>query len=169
MVVYIYTDGSCCKYGKNAPAHEKHGGWAFCIAENPKSRKILATERGYSSGASSNRMELTAVINAMNYAYATISEIKNLVIITDSKYVSDMVYFGWVEDYKNNNFIKHNGEPVPNGDLWAKFYTIYHKYKFRTMVVDIRWVRGHNGNFYNSYADREAVSARQAMIINDKF
>lgn len=159
---YIYTDGSSNPWRKD-------GGWAFCVTNAQGSKKVLHKDNGYKEGTTNNRMELTAVINSLYYSYFNMSNLKELIIFSDSKYVGNPVYFGWLYDWYQNNWIKSDGEKTKNYDLWDELYHILKRYKFRNIKVEIRWVRGHNGNYFNEYADRLAKKGRYYKKVNNKY
>lgn len=74
-----------------------------------------------------NREELKAVIAAIEF-----SNITNVVatIYTDSMYVINGIH----------------GKNKVNLDLWERFFKVYKKH-------DIKWVKGHSNNKFNSMAD----------------
>ena len=95
-----------------------------------------------------NRMELLAVIVALE----ALKEHGNEVIVrTDSKYVSDAVSKGWLFDWEKKNFNKKK-----NADLWMRFLKVYRKQN-----VKFRWVKGHAGHPLNERCDELAVEAGQ--------
>jgi ribonuclease HI len=52
----IYTDGSC--------DHKNKGGWAAVIIDNKQKKTILS---GFTPSSTNNRMELTAIIEALEW------------------------------------------------------------------------------------------------------
>lgn len=156
---YIYTDGS-------SNPRKKLGGWSFCVTDNPKSKTILGEAQGHAKRTTNNRMELVAVINSLHYAYCNMSNLKALKIYSDSKYVSDPVYYGWITDWRNAGWINLSGEPTKNADLWEDMYQILKRFRFRKIRVDIMWVKGHNGHYFNDRADRLAKKGRYDQKIN---
>lgn len=159
---FIYTDGS-------SNPKKKEGGWAFCVTDEQNSKKVLHEDNGYKGGTTNNRMELTAVINALYYSYFNIPNLKELVVFSDSEYVGNPIYFGWLNDWRKNNWIKSDGSETKNADLWEEMYQILKKYKFRKIQVDVRWVKGHNGHFFNEYVDKLAKKGRYNQEINSNY
>lgn len=91
-------------------------------------------------------MELMAVIVGLEALKIPGS---NVVVYTDSKYVSDSVEKGWVFKWEATGFKKKK-----NRDLWLRFLKIYRQHKVRFV-----WVRGHANNVENEVCDRLAVAA----------
>lgn len=106
---------------------------------------------GGSADTTNNRMELTAVIEALS----ALKEPCEAVITTDSKYVSDSVTKGWLYNWQKKNWIKSGNQPVPNTDLWKKLIPLLEKHK-----VSFIWVKGHAGHSENERCDQLAVIQR---------
>ena len=137
-MINIYTDGACS-------GNPGKGGWgAYIEAENN-----VEELSGYENSTTNNRMELTAVIKALEY----IQNHVEINIFTDSKYVMDGIN-SWIKNWKKNNWKTSNKKPVKNKDLWEKLdsLTINQKIKWT-------WVKGHNGNIGNEKADFLATEA----------
>ena len=160
---FVFTDGS-------SHPIEKSGGWAFIVAEEKSSKEEVHKAYGYGGNeTTNNRMELIAVINSLHYAYVNGKNLKYLTIFTDSQYVSNPIYFGWLKDWRDKNWVNLNGAKTKNADLWEDMHQILKKYKFRGIGIDILWVRGHNGNKLNELADRLANKARKNKVINEVY
>ena len=99
--VDIYTDGAC--KGNPGP-----GGWGAIVV-------FANTEKELSGGEPSttnNRMELTAVIQALSI----LKEPCDVTLTTDSKYIVDAINMGWLDSWKNNGWKKADKKPVLNPD-----------------------------------------------------
>lgn len=134
--VVVYTDGACL----NNPGP---GGWAWII---PGDR--------YGSGdvgeTTNNRMELMA-------ALAAIREVGSpMVIVTDSRYLSDCFEKNWWKKWVANGWLTSDKKPVKNRDLWQPIIEAY-----QSGLVKFSWVRGHAGNLGNEAADQLASKAAQ--------
>ena len=156
---YIFTDGS-------SNPRTKEGGWAFCLTDNPNGKAELHKASGYAYNTTNNRMELSSVINSLHYVYANVPTAKKVLIHSDSRYVSDPIYFDWISEWKSNNWIKSDGAETKNYDLWDELLTLLNKFKFRKIQVDVIWVRGHNGNHFNEICDKLAKNGRYKQKIN---
>ena len=136
--VTIYTDGACS--GNPGP-----GGWGAILMYGPHSRELSGGE----AATTNNRMELTAVIQAL-------SLLKEPCIVdlwSDSKYVIDGLEKGWAKGWKARGWKKADKKPALNPDLWDRLLAL-------TEVHSIRyhWVKGHAENAYNNRCD-ELVAA----------
>ena len=90
-MIVIYTDGGCS--GNPGP-----GGWAFVVNGD---RDIVEYRSGGEKETTNNKMELTAVINALKYA-KSIGEI-DVTILTDSQYVKNGIT-EWIILWKRNGW-----------------------------------------------------------------
>lgn len=137
--VEIYTDGACS--GNPGP-----GGWA-AILRHGQSEKEIA---GHAAATTNNRMELTAVIEALK----RLKRPCQVVICSDSTYLIDSFAKGWLANWKRNGWKRgpHKRDPVPNADLWQELDQLVSKHK-------VKWqkVRGHAGHELNERVDRLAV------------
>ena len=103
---------------------------------------------GGEAETTNNRMELTAVIKALQ----ALNEPCEVVLTTDSKYVCDAVNKGWVYSWKKNGWKKADKKPALNIDLWEELLPLLQTHK-----VEFVWVKGHNGHEYNERCDKLAV------------
>ena len=93
-----------------------------------------------------NRMELTAVIEALNVLRGS----RSVILHTDSKYVKDGIE-SWIENWKKRGWKTAAKKPVKNQDLWMALDEARARHD-----IDWRWVKGHAGNEGNEEADRLA-------------
>lgn len=138
----IYTDGACS--GNPGP-----GGWGVVATEsnNISWKQELS---GSELNTTNNRMELTAVIQALTKIPTTYSSI---LIVTDSKYVSDAINKSWLTNWVKRGWRKSDGSLVLNSDLWMKLDKLLHLYD-----VKFHWVKGHAGHPENERCDALARS-----------
>ena len=135
--VIIYTDGACS--GNPGP-----GGWGAVL-------KYGAYERELSGGEASttnNRMELTAVIEALDI----LKEPCVVELYSDSKYVIDALEKGWAWGWKKRGWVKSDKKPALNPDLWEELLALTQKHQLR-----YHWVKGHADNPKNNRCDELAV------------
>lgn len=142
--IEIYTDGACS--GNPGP-----GGWGAVLVYNGKEKELSGSEKN----TTNNRMELTAVIMALN-ALNQPCEVK---LTTDSKYVCDAVNKGWVYSWRKNGWKKSDKKPALNVDLWEELLSLLEKHE-----VQFIWVKGHNGHKYNEICDTLAVNKYQKYL-----
>lgn len=139
--VTIYTDGAC--KGNPGP-----GGWG-CVLVYGKLEKELS---GGEASTTNNRMELSAAIAGLS----ALKEPCEVALYSDSKYLVDAINLGWVWSWRAKGWVKGDGKPALNIDLWEKLTALLEVHK-----VTFEWVRGHNGHSYNERCDRLAVAAAE--------
>ena len=138
MKIKIYTDGACS-------GNPGKGGWGALIQENDSETKLSGSELN----TTNNRMELTAVIKALEH-YDKAREIE---VFTDSKYVMQGIT-EWIKNWKNNHWKTSQKKDVKNKDLWVLLDTVSAKHDIKWS-----WVKGHAGDYGNEIADKLATQA----------
>ena len=139
-MVVIYTDGACS--GNPGP-----GGWGAVLLYSGHEKEISGAEQD----TTNNRMELTAVIEALNL----LSRPCHVKIFTDSKYVLEGAT-KWMHGWKAKNWEKKGG--LKNVDLWKKLDSAMTRH-----TIKWEWVKGHSGTPGNERADKLAVQAREKL------
>lgn len=135
--VKIYTDGAC--KGNPGP-----GGWAAVIIFEGKEEQRLC---GGAADTTNNRMELMAVINALN----ALKGPHIVELYSDSQYIVNAFTKNWLRSWKRNGWARSQG-PLANKDLWQTLDKITQKHS-----IAWNWVKGHNGNTYNEICDTLAT------------
>jgi ribonuclease HI len=136
--VEIFTDGACS--GNPGP-----GGWAALLRYGEHTKEIS----GYSRHTTNNRMELTAVVKALE----ALKEPCQVLLHTDSRYLKDGIT-KWIHKWKRNGWQTSGKEPVKNKDLWQALDQARRRHD-----VQWRWVRGHSGHPENERCDQLARDA----------
>lgn len=124
--VTIYTDGACI--GNPGP-----GGWAAILTFG-EIEKIL---RGYDCATTNNKMELTAVVQAVK----ALKKPCDVTIITDSTYVM-MTNAKWEKWQKKSTY--------KNKELWDELMTAGKSGKHK---ISFQHVYGHTGEVMNERCD----------------
>ena len=132
--VEIFTDGAC--KGNPGP-----GGWGALLRIGAHVKEL----HGGEAGTTNNRMELTAVIRALE----ALSRRCSVRLHTDSQYVQKGITL-WIHSWKRRGWRTAAKQPVKNVDLWQRLDELV---ATSGHVVDWRWVRGHNGDPGNERAD----------------
>ena len=101
--VTIYTDGACS--GNPGP-----GGWGAILIYGKIEKEIS----GGAESTTNNRMELTAVIEALKLLKYPCS----VTLYSDSQYVINSLEKGWAKKWKENNWVKSDKSKALNPDLW---------------------------------------------------
>jgi ribonuclease HI len=141
-IVEIYTDGAC--RGNPGP-----GGWGALLSIGEHEKELSGAE----TLTTNNRMELTAVIRALE-ALKRPSEVR---IFTDSEYVRRGIT-EWVKSWKARGWKTADRKPVKNQDLWESLDALAAGHK-----IEWRWVKGHSGVPGNERVDQLANEAIDAM------
>jgi ribonuclease HI len=131
----IYTDGACS--GNPGP-----GGWGAVLRYGDVVRELHGGDRA----TTNNRMELTAVISALEALTRPVP----VQLYTDSKYVLDGIT-KWVPGWQRNGWKTAAKQPVKNVDLWQRLVAAMDPYE-----ISWHWVKGHNGIAGNERADELA-------------
>ena len=141
--IEIFTDGACS-------GNPGMGGWGAILRYNGHTKELS----GGDANTTNNRMELTAVIEALK----ALKEPCEAVITTDSKYVSDAITLGWAEKWRANGWKKADKKPALNVDLWEQLLELLNAHK-----VTFNWVKGHVGHPENERCDALAVAYYQNL------
>lgn len=136
--VQIYTDGACS--GNPGP-----GGWGAILQYGEQKKELSGGEED----TTNNRMELTAVIEAL----AALREPCEVEVTSDSKYVVDAIEKGWLYGWLKKGWKKSNNAPVLNVDLWQRLLPLLKQHEVRFV-----WIRGHAGHPENERCDELAVA-----------
>ena len=130
--VDIYTDGACS--GNPGP-----GGWGAILRSGTHEKEIWGGE----PATTNNRMELLAVIRALN----TLKRPVSVRVHTDSQYVQKGIS-EWIHGWKARGWKTAAKAPVKNADLWRALDEARERHQVKWL-----WVRGHNGHPENERAD----------------
>lgn len=133
--VTIYTDGAC--KGNPGP-----GGWGAWMRFGEHERELFGGERA----TTNNRMELTAVIQALSALKRPCA----IDLYTDSEYVRQGIT-SWIKGWKARGWKTADRKPVKNIDLWQALDELAAAH-----AVQWHWVKGHNGDVGNERADELA-------------
>jgi len=141
--VVIYTDGACS--GNPGP-----GGWAAVLRYNQHEKVLTGAE----PNTTNNRMELTAVIEALR-ALKTPCTVE---LYTDSNYLVRAVEEGWLERWQQKGWRTASRKPLENQDLWRELWDLIRRHQVRFIKV-----KGHAGDALNNRVDRLAVEAMRKL------
>jgi ribonuclease HI len=141
--VEIYTDGAC--RGNPGP-----GGWAALLSFDGREKEIAGAE----ALTTNNRMELTAVIRALESLRRPVTAR----VFTDSQYVRRGIT-EWVTGWKARGWLTADRKPVKNQDLWQRLEELAGAHR-----IQWHWVPGHAGVPGNERVDRLANQAIEALV-----
>ena len=136
--VDIYTDGACS-------GNPGRGGWGAILVCGGREKELSGGE----AETTNNRMELTAVISALE----ALKYPCRVTVTTDSKYVSDGMTKGWAKGWRARGWKKSDKSPALNPDLWGRLLDLCDIHE-----VTFVWIKGHDGHPYNERCDALAVA-----------
>jgi ribonuclease HI len=146
-VIQIFTDGGCS--GNPGP-----GGWAFIVLRDKKEHY---RDCGAERDTTNNKMELTAVIRALEWL-ATEENPGPARVSTDSQYVQ-LGISKWIFSWEKNGWKTADKKPVKNKELWQRL---------RQLSAALRpewvWVKGHAGNSSNEACDALVQTAIRRIL-----
>jgi len=136
--VEIFCDGACS--GNPGP-----GGYGAILRYGGSEKEIS----GAAADTTNNRMEMTAVIEALRL----LKRPCRVNITTDSQYVVKGMT-EWIDGWKRKGWINSKKEPVLNRDLWEMLLEQSQRH-----TIHWNWVRGHAGHAENERCDQLAREA----------
>jgi len=140
--VEIFCDGACS--GNPGP-----GGYGAILRCGGREKEIS----GWAPDTTNNRMELTAVIEALRQ----LTRPCLITVTTDSQYVVKGMT-EWIAGWQRNAWRNSKKEPVLNRDLWEALLEASRQHS-----ITWKWVRGHDGHAENERCDclaRDALTMR---------
>jgi ribonuclease HI len=143
--VQLITDGACI--GNPGP-----GGWAYILRYKDKKKESYGSERN----TTNNRMELTAAVRGLR----ALRESCEVEVVTDSEYLKNGIT-QWIHNWKRRGWIKSDGNPVVNKDLWEELDEQVGRHKARWV-----WTKGHADHNDNNRCDELATSAARDQSTN---
>jgi len=149
QVIEVYADGAC----KGNPGA---GGWGALLQWGAHRKEIYGGE----AQTTNNRMELTAVIRALE----SLKRTSRVRIHTDSQYVQKGIT-AWIHNWKRRGWRTADKQPVKNVDLWRRLDELAAQHDVQWV-----WVKGHVGHVGNERADTLAnmgVNGSSACDVQD--
>lgn len=137
-IVEIFTDGAC--KGNPGP-----GGYGAIL----KYGKTIKEISGCHASTTNNRMEMTAVIEALRLMKRPCK----IRVVTDSNYVVKGMT-EWIQGWIRRNWVNSIKKPVLNRDLWEILLELSKPHE-----IEWKWVRGHVGHEENERCDKLARTA----------
>ena len=141
-MIFIYTVGAC-------RGTRGRGGGAALLKMGAREREISGAE----ALTTNNRMELTAVIRALQALKRPV----RARLYTDSEYVRRGIT-EWVSAWQARGWRTADRKPVKNQDLWQQLAELAAAHQ-----IEWHWVRGHAGVPGNERVDRLANEAIDAL------
>lgn len=143
----IYTDGSLKKMG----ATMTFGGWGFIVL---KDGKRIYEKDGSEYDTTNQRMELTAIKEAIAYAESVRRPNEPVFIYSDSAYVINCYEQDWYIKWLNNGWRNGQRQEVANQDLWREIIPYFDNFWYHFIKVP-----AHQQNYWNNRTDELAQGA----------
>ena len=151
--VEIFTDGACS-------GNPGKGGWGAVLKYDFNGELHEKELSGFDPSTTNNRMELTAVIEALS----SLKMPCEITLTTDSKYVVDSVNNGWLFNWQKKGWKNSQKQDTPNKDLWEQLLPLLEMHN-----ITFVWVKGHAGHPENERCDELAVKAYTEYSENKNF
>ena len=142
-IVEIFADGACS-------GNPGRGGYGSILRYGKEKKEIS----GYESHTTNNRMELTAVIEALRLLRRPCK----IRVKSDSNYVVKGMT-EWMPGWIRRNWVNSKKKPVLNRDLWEKLFELSKSHE-----IEWTWIRGHAGHKENERCDELARNAIKTPI-----
>lgn len=142
----IYTDGSVSgnQFKKN------RGGWGVFINY---SSGLIRTLNGFSNNTTNSRMEMTAVLKALEFVNEYCFSDDFINIYSDSAFIVNTFKNTWYKSWLNKNWKNSKNKPVKNSDLWKKILSLINNFNNINFIK----VFAHSGIPGNEIADALAT------------
>lgn len=137
-IVEIFTDGACS-------GNPGQGGYGAILKYGREIKEIS----GYEKETTNNRMEMMAVIKALELLKRPCA----VRVFTDSNYVVKGMT-EWVSGWIEKNWLNSRKRPVSNKDLWERLLKLSQLHQ-----IEWKWIRGHHGHPENERCDQLARNA----------
>lgn len=144
-----YTDGGTRNTGVYKGGHVKKtdkAAWAYLIEWNGGSE----SGSGGEYGATNNKMEQTALINALKKLIELGFNEKHLLFVLDSKYVLNAINQHWLQGWKKRGWKRSSG-PLKNVPEWKELDRLLQSFPDSTF----EWTKGHANNRGNEFVDHK--------------
>ena len=153
----IYGDGACS--GNPGP-----GGWGSIVIS---SRNVTELGGGHPA-TTNNRMEMTAILEALNFCAHRYSqgEVESIQIFTDSVYLIRGIT-QWIFGWKKRGWKNAENEEVSNKDIWIELDKTVQLVK-KKINCPLKWnfVKGHTGVEGNERCDVIAVAFSKEQYVD---
>lgn len=151
--INVYTDGACS-------GNPGAGGWAALLliksANSETNKKEKVVIKGGEKHTTNNRMELTAVVEALKFIYKNLKDYKfNIKIYSDSSYIVNSINGNHLLKWQNNGWKTTKDTDISNRDIWESLIKLDDK-----LSPEYNLVKGHSTNKFNNYVDEVAVKER---------
>jgi ribonuclease HI len=151
---HVFADGACVP-------NPGPGGWGIVAY---KDGQEIASDCGGEAEATNNSMELTALLQAVEWACQ--HQAAPVTVWSDSQYGVRGIH-EWMAGWKRQGWQRGGDKAEPknrilaNADLWQGIDAALSGP--RAAAITVRWIKGHAGHLGNERADELAEMGRQAF------
>ncbi len=148
----IYTDGGTRNTGNFKGGHVRatdKAAWAYLIEWQEDGQQKSTYDSNGEFGATNNKMELTALIEALKKLLELGFNEKPLLFVLDSQYVLNPITKGWLENWKKRGWTKSTKGAIANLECWQELDQLLDKFS----QAKFEWTRGHAQNRGNEFVD----------------
>ncbi|MRN06732.1 RNase HI [Lactobacillus sp. 0.1XD8-4] len=146
--IRLYTDGGSRNHGNKLGQHVKSNdkaAWAYLIQNGEQ----VYTDTAGEYGATNNKMEVTALLQALNKLIELGLQEMPIIATLDSHYVLDPLMKGWLSGWQRRGWKTAGGTTVANQELWQALVKILPKFS----NLHFEWTKGHSVNVGNNRVD----------------
>lgn len=146
--IKLYTDGGSRNHGNKLGQHVKandKAAWAYLIEYH--GQQLTATGGEY--GSTNNKMEINALVQALQYLLAHGLNHYSIIATLDSHYVLDPITKGWLYGWQRRQWVTAAGKPVANKELWQRILQLLPEFD----DLHFTWTKGHATNLGNNTVD----------------
>lgn len=146
--IILWTDGGSRNNGNKKGQHvraDDKAAWAFLFINNDEKYSQSAGEYG----ATNNRMEIMALLKALEELEKKKLNNNQILAILDSRYVLDAINKDWLTNWEKRGWKTSSGTQVANQELWQKIAIQLNKFS----KISFNWTKGHLNNKGNLFVD----------------
>ncbi|WP_412989058.1 ribonuclease H family protein [Pediococcus siamensis] len=158
--IIVYTDGGSRNTGNVNGGHVKKAdkaAWAYLIEQNGEQHSDSAGE----FGATNNRMEIMALVEALQWLTRHVDPHVAIGIVADSQYVLNAIQKHWLAGWKRRGWQRSGGQPLANRELWQQLDHLLAKFT----QLHFYWTKGHADNAGNVFVDQLLNQTMDQMTI----
>ena len=148
----IYTDGGTRNTGNFKGGHVRatdKAAWAYLIEWQEEGQQKSAYDSNGEFGATNNKMELTALIEALKKLLELNFNHEPLLFVLDSQYVLNPITKGWLKGWKKRGWTKSSKGPIANLECWQELDQLLGEFS----QAKFEWTKGHANNRGNEFVD----------------
>ena len=125
------------------------------VYQNSKDPKPIAAYAERAIGTTNNRMEMSAILWALRNYGGKEGDFFVPLVYSDSMYCINS-FTTWLNGWKAQGWTRANGKPLENKDLIIEYDRLVNQ---EGLKIELRYVKGHNGDRGNELADKLATGA----------